>query len=416
MVTPVKTLTSYEDALAQLLAQAKPADISGAVSPTLIPTMMAVGHILAENIQSQLQVPPADNSAMDGYAVRTSECGTPPTRLRISQRIPAGQPAKPLEPGTAGRIFTGAPIPSGADAVVMQEDCQVEGDHVSIQRTPTHGQWIRQAGEDICQHSQILRAGQYLNPAACGLAASVGLAQLPVFPPLKVAAFFTGDELSMPGEPLKPAGIYNSNRFALRGLIHNLGCHYTDLGIVRDNLADTRHTLRTAAQEHDLVITTGGVSVGEEDHIKPAVQAEGELNMWQIAMKPGKPLAYGKIYRGASAPCHFIGLPGNPVSAYVTFLLLVRPFILKCQGASEYQVKPLRLQAAFNWQQPDRRREFLRARRVGAQELEIYPNQGSGVLNSIAWADGLINNPPQTVIRQGDWVDFLPFSQLLGRG
>src|SRR5690606_9024004 len=238
-----------------------------------------------------------------------------------------------LEAGTAARIFTGAMIPPGADAVVMQEACEADGDKVTIRHVPQAGEWVRRAGEDIRAGSTILHAGQRLRAQELGLAASVGLANLPVVRRLRVAVFFTGDELAMPGEPLKPGAIYNSNRFTLRGLLQKLGCEITDYGIVPDTLAATRDTLRRAAAGHDLIITSGGVSVGEEDHVKPAVEAEGRLNMWQIAVKPGKPLAFGEVDRAdASASAFFIGLPGNPVSSFVTFLLFVRPFILRLQG------------------------------------------------------------------------------------
>jgi molybdopterin molybdotransferase len=230
-----------------------------------------------------------------------------------------------------------------------------------------------------------------------------------------VAVFFTGDELTMPGEPLAPGAIYNSNRFTLRGLLENFGCEFTDYGIVPDSLQATRDTLRAAAAQHDLIITSGGVSVGEEDHIKPAVEAEGRLNMWQIAVKPGKPLAFGEVRRDSDAAgtAFFIGLPGNPVSSFITFLLFVRPFLLRLQGvAGPVEPRAIPLRADFDWPKPDRRNEFLRARLNDAGGLDLFANQGSGVLTSTVWADGLVDNPPGQAIARGDIVRFIPFAAL----
>jgi molybdopterin molybdotransferase len=333
--------------------------------------------------------------------------------LRIAQRIPAGTVGQPLEPGTAARIFTGALIPAGADAVVMQEQCEANGDQVTIRHVPQSGEWIRRAGEDIVAGAVILPAGTRLRSQELGLAASVGLARLPVRRRVRVAVFFTGDELAMPGEPLAPGAIYNSNRFTLRGLLENLGCEISDYGIVPDSLQATRDTLRAAAAEHDLIITSGGVSVGEEDHIKPAVEAEGRLNMWQIAVKPGKPLAFGEVHREGAGSAFFLGLPGNPVSSFITFLLFVRPFLLRLQGVTGAMApKAIPLRADFDWTKPDRRNEFLRARVNDAGGLDLFPNQGSGVLTSTVWADGLIDNPPGQAIAKGDIVRFIPFASL----
>jgi molybdopterin molybdotransferase len=305
-------------------------------------------------------------------------------------------------------------IPEGADAVVMQEMCTTEGDSVTIKHTPQPGEWIRRTGEDIQAGSVILPAGTRLRGQELGLAASVGLATLPVVRRLRVAVFFTGDELAMPGEPLRPGAIYNSNRFTLRGLLENLGCDITDYGIVPDSLAATRATLREAAQEHDLIITSGGVSVGEEDHIKPAVEAEGRLNMWQIAIKPGKPLAFGEVNRaGKPGGAFFLGLPGNPVSSFVTFLLFVRPFILRAQGVADVAPKGYAMRADFAWPKADKRNEFLRAKMNAEGGLDLFPNQSSAVLTSTVWGDGLIDNPPGKTIAPGDTVRFIPFSELL---
>jgi len=331
----------------------------------------------------------------------------------VAQRIPAGHVGSFLEPGTAARIFTGALIPEGADAVVMQEQCELDGDIVTVKHAPQPGEWIRRRGEDVRAGAVILPAGTRLRGQELGLAASVGLAQLPVRRRLRVAVFFTGDELAMPGEPLTPGAIYNSNRFTLRGLLENFGCEFTDYGIVPDSLQATRDTLREAARGHDLIITSGGVSVGEEDHIKPAVEAEGRLNMWQIAVKPGKPLAFGEVNRAAGGPAFFLGLPGNPVSSFVTFLLFVRPFLLRLQGMSgDVSPRAIPMRADFDWPKPDRRNEFLRARINGQGGLELFANQGSGVLTSTVWADGLIDCPPGQAIARGDMVRFIPFAFL----
>ncbi len=445
-------LLSYDDALAALLAQATATDGCERVA-----TIDACGRVLAEDIRSTIDVPRMDNAQMDGFAVRSADLAgassEAPARLPVAQRIAAGRPGKPLAKGTAARIFTGASLPDGADAVVMQEDTCLAGDDVQIAERPEPGAWIRRAGEDIRVDSVVLWAGTRLTPQAVGLAASVGLAELPVRKPLRVACFFTGDELALPGDSLAPGAIYNSNRYVLVALLRGLGCEVTDLGNVPDSLSATRKALRNAAADSDLIVTSGGMSVGEEDHVRPALQAEGELTLWQIAVKPGKPLAYGKVRRtaqaasGADLPrgsdrggggaghdtgnagghagsaqhgkgggarsAHFIGLPGNPVSAFVTFLLFVRPFLLRLQGVENVAPQVLPLAAGFEWPNPDRRREFLRAR-IGADGmLELFPNQGSAVLTSTVWADGLVDNPSGQVIGFGDTVRFLPFAALL---
>jgi molybdopterin molybdotransferase len=356
-----------------------------------------------------------DNTQMDGYAVRAADCTSGNARLKISQRIPAGHVGEPLQPGTAARIFTGAMIPEGADAVVMQEMCEAEGEFVTVKHTPKAGEWIRRAGEDIRAGSVILPAGTRLRAQELGLAASVGLANLAVVKRPRIAVFFTGDELAMPGEPLAPGAIYNSNRFTLRGLLQNLGCNVSDYGIVPDTLDDTRETLRRAAHDNDLIITSGGVSVGEEDHIKPAVEAEGRIDMWQIAIKPGKPLAFGEVNRSGpeDGRAFFIGLPGNPVSSFVTFMLFVRPFILRLQGVTDVAPKAFTMRADFAWPKADRRNEFLRAKVNANGGLDLFPNQSSAVLTSTVWGDGLVDNPPGQTIAPGDIVKFIPFSELL---
>lgn len=403
-----KPLMPVREALDFLLAAARP--LTGV---ELVPTLEANGRVLAEDQASKLDVPGADNTQMDGYAVRAADCAGAAARLKVAQRIPAGQVGSFLEPGTAARIFTGALIPEGADAVVMQEQCELDGDLVTVRHAPQPGEWIRRRGEDVRAGAVILPAGTRLRSQELGLAASVGLAELPVRRRLRVAVFFTGDELAMPGEPLTPGAIYNSNRFTLRGLLENFGCEFTDYGIVPDSLQATRDTLRAAARQHDLIITSGGVSVGEEDHIKPAVEAEGSLNLWQIAVKPGKPLAFGEVDRAEGGSAFFLGLPGNPVSSFVTFLLFVRPFLLRLQGVSgEVVPNAVTMRADFDWPKPDRRNEFLRARINGEGGLELFPNQGSGVLTSTVWADGLIDCPPGQAIARGDLVRFIPFASL----
>ena len=378
----------------------------------------ALGRVLAENVNSLVDVPPLDNTAMDGYAVRSADIATPGKSLKIAQRIPAGSMGTPLESGTAARIFTGAPVPPGADAVVMQEDCSVEGqaDQVTVNIAPTAGQWIRRRGEDLTAGKTALTAGTFLRPQELGVAASAGLTHLSVKRRVKVAAFFTGDELALPGEPLKPGGIYNSNRDTLLACLKSLGCDATDLGIVPDRLEATRAALLKASKDHDLIITSGGVSVGEEDHIKPAVTAEGRLDLWQIAIKPGKPLAFGAVRKSdepKDGEAWFIGLPGNPVSSFVTFLLFVRPFILKLQGREVSLPQSYLMRADFDWLKADRRNEFLRVKLNSNCGLDLFPNQSSGVLTSASWGDGLVDCPPNQPIKAGDLVKYIPFDALL---
>ena len=407
-------MLTAQQALDHLLSHAKPvAEIER------VPMQATLGRVLAENVSSLVDVPPLDNTAMDGYAVRTADTQNPGSVLKIAQRIPAGSVGTELQAGTAARIFTGAPVPLGADAVVMQEDCSTpEGsvDQVQVNIAPAFGQWIRRRGEDLTSSKTALTAGTFLRPQELGVAASAGLTHLNVKRRVKVAAFFTGDELSLPGEPLKPGGIYNSNRDTLLACIKALGCDATDLGIVPDRLDATRAALRQASQAHDLIITSGGVSVGEEDHIKPAVSAEGRLDLWQIAIKPGKPLAFGAV-RKSDQPndgeAWFIGLPGNPVSSFVTFLLFVRPFILKLQGREAKQTQSYLMRADFDWLKADRRNEFLRVKLNNNGGLDLFPNQSSGVLTSASWGDGLVDCAPNQPIQVGDLVKYIPFDALL---
>ncbi|QDG69649.1 gephyrin-like molybdotransferase Glp [Janthinobacterium tructae] len=397
-------MLSVAEAQAFMLGAARPV-----AEVELVDTMRANGRVLATAQTSTLNVPERDNTQMDGYAVRASDCASGAAILPVSQRIAAGHVGLPLQPGTAARIFTGALLPDGADCVVMQEQCTLLDGVVTVNHVPHAGEWVRRQGEDIRAGGVILGAGRRLRSQEMGLAASVGLAQVPVLRKLRVAVFFTGDELAMPGQPLAPGAVYNSNRFTLRGLLENLGCEITDLGIVPDSLEATKTVLRQAAQGNDLIITSGGVSVGEEDHIKPAVEAEGRLNMWQIAVKPGKPLAFGEVQEA-----FFIGLPGNPVSSFVTFLLFVRPFILRLQGVTgKLAPRSYQLPAAFERLKADKRNEFLRAKVNDDGELELFANQSSGVLTSTVWGDGLIDCPPGLSIARGDMLRFIPFNELL---
>ena len=400
-------MLTAEQLLNALLERARPVTESETVALAEVQ-----GRVLAAPQTSSITVPPLDNSAMDGYAVRVADISAVGIRLPVSQRIAAGQVGTPLQPGTAARIFTGAPIPMGADAVLMQEDCTADGQTVIVNKQPRNGENIRNAGEDIVIGAEILPAGTRIGPAEMGLAASVGLAELPVLRRLKVACFFTGDELVTPGNPLSPGQIYNSNRYTLTGLVKGLGCELIDLGIVPDTLDATTEAVRHAASAADVVVTSGGVSVGEADYVKAAVEALGKVELWKVAMKPGKPIVYGRVN-----DADFIGLPGNPVSAFVTFCLFVRPFLLKRMGAANVLYQAFPVKAGFAWTRPGARREFLRARLdadAHGAVARLFPNQGSGVLTSCTWADGLIDIEIGQTVQPGDWVRYIPFSELLG--
>lgn len=401
-----RALLSVEEALERLLAAVQPvAEIES------INTLSAYGRVLAAPVVAQIDVPSHDNTQMDGYAVRAADCASGAARLPVSQRIPAGHVGSVLAPGAAARIFTGGLIPPGADAVVMQEDTSAEvaadGEYVTIRTRPKAGDWIRRTGEDIRAGTTILEPGVQLRAQLLGLAASIGMARVSVRRRVRVALLFTGDELAMPGEALQPGMIYNSSRFTLSALTASLGVELVDLGIVPDTLAATREALRRGAGLADCIISSGGVSVGEEDHVKPAVQAEGRLDLWQISVKPGKPLAFGQV--GQS---WFLGLPGNPVSSFVTFLLFVRPALLRLAGVTAVAPRVFALRADFDWPKPDRREEYLRARVNPDGGLDLFPNQGSAVLTSTVWADGLVRNPAEHPIKRGDMVDFIAFAML----
>jgi molybdopterin molybdotransferase len=397
-----KGTLSVDEALERVLAGASPVAETESVL-----TLSAAGRVLAAAQRSTMNVPPMDNSAMDGYAVRLADLKAAEPRLRVAQKIMAGDVGVALAAGTAARIFTGAPIPAGADAVVMQEHSSAEGDQIVVKKMPQSGEWIRLVGSDIRAGDVILPAGIRLRPQDTGLAASVGIASLPVYRRVRLGLFFTGDELVMPGDPLPPGRIYNSNRFTLNGLAQAFDCEVRDYGIVPDSLDTTRQVLRRAASECDVIVTSGGVSVGDADFVKPAVEAEGELLMWRIAMKPGRPLAFGRVGRAS-----FIGLPGNPVSSFVTFLIFVRPFLLKTQGIARVDPHSIQARADFDWPEPDARREFLRVKWNSRGGLDLYHTQDSAVLTSTAWADGLVDNPADHAIRSGEMVKFMPYSEL----
>ena len=324
-----------------------------------IAVLQALGRVLAEPVVSRVNVPPLDNSAMDGYAVNTEDLADGHTTLPVSQRIPAGTTGEALRKGTAARIFTGAPVPPGADVVVMQENTSVEGDNVTILKNPVPGQNIRRAGEDMGEGDTIMSAGKLVRAQEMGLAASVGVAELAVYRRVRVALFMTGDELVEPGTPLQPGQIYNSNRYTLSGQLQAMGCEIIDSGIVPDDFDATVSALQQAANSADVVISTGGVSVGEEDYVKLAMEKLGEMKLWKIAVKPGKPLAFGDI---GGTP--LIGLPGNPVSSFVTFVLFARPFIRKMQGLEPGRLNGYPVKAGFDRQKAGMRREFFRARLV----------------------------------------------------
>lgn len=392
-------------------------------STDVVDSFDALGRVLAENLVSTVDVPPVDNSAMDGYAVRAADlplAGTPDAdaaaaSLPQGQRIAAGQVGATLEPGTCARIFTGAPVPEGADAVVMQEHTAVDAVTGSVQfkEAIQAGQNIRRRGEDIAQGQTVLHAGVRLTPAGLGVAASVGAASLTVFRRPKVGVLTTGNELVMPGEPLPPGAIYNSNRHTLRGLVQATGAQACDLGAVPDDLAATRAALRAAAEQHDLIITSGGVSVGEEDHLRHAVLAEGGLDFWALAIKPGKPFVFGWIQRADGSRALYMGLPGNPVASFVTFLLLVRPVLGLLAGEGWHLPQAVSRVADFSWPKPDKRREFLRARLDEQGRVVLHPHQGSGVLSSVAWAEGVVDLPSGTIVRPGDAVKFIFMAELV---
>jgi molybdopterin molybdotransferase len=407
--TATLSLISVDAALEFLLSRAAPV-----TETEQVPTLQSLGRVLAAVQISPIDVPPSDNSGMDGYAVSTRDLATAgETRLAVSQRIPAGKTPPALQRGTAARIFTGASIPVGADAVVMQECCRADGDAVIVCGPVQAGENVRRGGEDITAGEPILRRGIRIRPQEMGLAASVGLSCLPVYRRARVAVFSTGDELCEPGESLGGGRIYNSNRYTLHGLLRAMGCDVLDLGIVADDPAATRSALLEGARKADLILSSGGVSVGEEDHVKAAVEELGSLDLWRIAIKPGKPLAFGCV--GATP---FLGLPGNPVSAFVTFCLFARPYALRLQGMDDVIPATISVRALFNYRSGSpNRSEYLRARldrdADGLTGASIHPHQGSGVLTSTTWATGLLIVPEGKTVQPGEALEFLPFNELL---
>jgi molybdopterin molybdotransferase len=343
---------------------------------------------------------------MDGYALRLSDWAGEP--LRVSQRIFAGQAPEPLEPGTCARIFTGAPVPQGADCVEMQENAEVLDDQrVRFTEALSPGQNIRPQGQETRVGDTVLAAGTRLGPVELGLSASLGLAELKVVRRVRVAVLSTGDELVEPGQPLGPGQIYNSNRVLLCSWLKRLECEVIDAGILPDDLEKTRAALG-ALHDVDLILSTGGVSVGEADFLGHALREEGELALWKLAIKPGKPLTFGH-FRGVPV----IGLPGNPASTLVTFALLARPYLLRRQGVSEVQPLQFKVPAGFVWSKPGNRREYLRGRLEQGRAV-FYRNQSSGVLRSAAWADGLIEVREGSTVAEGDLLNFIPLSEVFG--
>lgn len=401
-------LTPIQDALEQLIQSVKTCDEAA----ESIPLTNVSGRILASDIVASLDVPNCANSAMDGYAVKAADIQNTPTNLRVTQRIPAGQVGSTLNSGEAARIFTGAPLPEGADAVVMQENTEASGDDVVIKQAAAAGENLRAAGEDIKAGATLYKAGHRLRPQDAGVLASVGCTSVAVHRPLKVAVFTTGDELVTPGKELGPGQIYNSNFYSLSALLQRLHAEVIDLGVIEDDFESTKTALTQAAEVADCIITTGGVSVGEEDHVKAAVESTGNLDLWKLAIKPGKPFASGKVLGK-----QFFGLPGNPVSSFVTFSLLVRPLLMRMQGCVDVFAKPLPLRAGFSAAESGERQEYIRvtleSTGAGGARIVPYETQSSGAGASLSAADGLAIIPPYTAVNEGDTLMYLPFSELL---
>ena len=398
-------MKTFDDALNYLISQAIPT-----IKTQQVNIGLALGKTLAENIVAKVDVPAHDNSMMDGYALNVENLKNKQA-FSVSQRIAAGDVGQTLTNNTLARIFTGAPIPKGANAVIMQEETEQNGDEILITALKTKaGQNIRVIGEDIAKNSIILNKGHKLRAQDLGLISSIGIAKVTVYKPLTIATFTSGNELLEPGEKLQEGKIYNANRYVLAGIIPQLGFELIDLGTVEDTLEATIEAMSQAAKVADIVITTGGVSVGEEDHIKPAIEHLGSLDLWKVKMKPGKPLAFGNI-KGVP----FIGLPGNPVSAFATFMLFARPYLLSMQGQTNQLPSPVWLPANFEWNKTSFRREFARAKLTNQAQktwVEIHPNQSSGVLSSVVWADGFVVIPEDTAIKKGDLVAYYSFADL----
>lgn len=393
-------MQATDEAIARLRAAARPC-----CGVDTVPLEHAAGRVLARPVRSDRDVPPADNSAMDGYAFRWDDWPGPSRALPVSARVTAGVAPDTLAPGTAARIFTGAEIPQGADTVVMQEQTRATADGVVIDKRPERCANVRPRGQDIDKGREILSAGRRLRPQELGLLASVGLATVEVYRPLRVAVVSNGNELVEPGTELAPGQIYNSNRYLLAALFRGWGFEVVDLGVAGDDAGEVEARLLEAAERADAIVSSGGVSVGEEDHVRDVVTRLGALDLWKIAMKPGKPLAFGRV--GATP---FIGLPGNPASALVTALIVARPFLFDCQGRADAIVEPVPLPARFR-RRGGPRRSYLRVRRE-AGGLTPYPNQSSGVLLSACWGDGLAVQEVETDISQGDELPYLAYSSL----
>lgn len=393
-------LIPVDEALRFILADAE------AVSSECVELVAAFGRVLADDILSPIDVPPAANSAMDGYALRASDWSGRDA-LRVSRRIVAGAVVQPLEPGTAARIFTGAELPAGADTVAMQEDCSEQNGFLFINGAIGAGQNVRPRGQDVRRGQRLAAKSEPLDAARVALLAGSGIAAVPVYRRLRVALLSTGDELVEPGAPLQPGQIYNSNRPLLTGLLRSMGCEVSDFGIVADDADATAQALLAATAGADCIITTGGVSAGEEDHVRAQIERHGELRLWKLNIKPGKPLAYGRM---RDVPV--FGLPGNPASSFVTFLVVVRPYLLRMLGRDGIQ--PLRLPAAFAWPKPGQRQEYLRVRISGEAKgvsAELYPNQSSGVLHSVAWGNALAVVPPAQAVQPGDLIEVIPYRE-----
>ncbi len=393
------------DALASILSAATPITETESA-----PLLQALGRVLAADQVSGVDVPPCDNSAMDGYAIRFSDLDS--GDLAVSQRIPAGHMGEPLLAATAARIFTGAAIPDNADTVVMQEDTEALGGVIKVVAEIRQGQHIRPKGQDISHGSVVIAKGKRLQPQDIGLLASIGVTTVDVVRPLKVAVLSTGDELVEPGIPLKEGQIYNSNRYTLSALLVAMGYEVIDGGIVPDDFDLTCRQLKAMAEAADVIISSGGVSVGEEDHVKAAVESLGELGLWKLNIKPGKPLAFGSVN---GTP--FFGLPGNPSSVFVTFSLLARPYLLRYQGQTEVAPIITKAVAGFDWSRAGTRQEYLRAKvesSEGVSKVVLYPNQSSGVLASASWANALVVLPPKSTVAVGDKVQVILLSELLG--
>lgn len=402
-------LTPIDEALAFLLQQVP--QFQDKLFPEharTLPLSEALGCILAESQIALMAVPTDDNSAMDGYAMRSQDCESGACILPVTQTIAAGHPGQPLRANTAARIFTGAPIPDGANAVVMQENTEREGNSVRVLQVPKPGENIRKAGHDITRGSEVLSAGHRLLPQDLGLLASLGITEVKILRPLTIAIVNTGDEVVTQGQPLRPGQLYDSNSFTLAGLLTSLGMVVRKSGIVADNLADTEAALARAASEADCVISTGGVSVGEADYVKQAVESQGALSLWKLAIKPGKPFSFGRV---GTKP--FFGLPGNPVAVFVTFVTLVRPFLLKLQGAAKVSEPRLKVRAGFSVAEAGTRQEYLRVRLQDGEDgwptARLFPDQSSSVLTSLSWADGLAIVPIGSVVQPGQWLEYLSF-------